>query len=145
MKRVLAAIARALRAHAWQERGFLSAGYSVMALAIRGTRSADARAAGQQQRGLALMCTHARTVSCLMPGAPLPACPACAPSLMSDWNVELVEDNISEFYVDFGGPKDSEWWHAQLLCWWGVVCGATTAAAAAAACKRCGSCRPACS
>lgn len=28
---------------------------------------------------------------------------------MSDWKVELVEDNISEFYVDFGGPKDSEY------------------------------------
>lgn len=28
--------------------------------------------------------------------------------MMSDWKVELVEDNISEFYVDFGGPKDSE-------------------------------------
>jgi ubiquitin-conjugating enzyme E2 H len=27
--------------------------------------------------------------------------------LMSDWKVELIEDNISEFYVDFGGPKDS--------------------------------------
>jgi ubiquitin-conjugating enzyme E2 H len=27
--------------------------------------------------------------------------------LMSDWKVELVEDNISEFYVEFGGPKDS--------------------------------------
>jgi hypothetical protein len=29
---------------------------------------------------------------------------------MSDWKVELVEDNISEFYIDFGGPKDSECW-----------------------------------
>lgn len=28
---------------------------------------------------------------------------------MSDWKVELVEDNISEFYVEFYGPKDSEW------------------------------------
>jgi hypothetical protein len=28
--------------------------------------------------------------------------------LMSDWKVELIEDNISEFYVDFGGPKDSK-------------------------------------
>jgi hypothetical protein len=28
--------------------------------------------------------------------------------MMSDWKVELVEDNISEFYVEFGGPKDSE-------------------------------------
>eukprot|EP00882_Tetradesmus_deserticola_P000740 GHRQ01000808.1.p2 GENE.GHRQ01000808.1~~GHRQ01000808.1.p2 ORF type:complete len:192 (+),score=63.44 GHRQ01000808.1:261-836(+) len=27
--------------------------------------------------------------------------------MMSDWKVELVEDNISEFYVEFGGPKDS--------------------------------------
>lgn len=33
--------------------------------------------------------------------------PACC-RLMSDWKVELVEDNISEFYVEFGGPKDSE-------------------------------------
>lgn len=32
----------------------------------------------------------------------------CPYRLMSDWKVELVEDNISEFYVDFGGPKDSE-------------------------------------
>jgi ubiquitin-conjugating enzyme E2 H len=29
--------------------------------------------------------------------------------MMSDWKVELVEDNISEFYVEFGGPKDSEY------------------------------------
>jgi hypothetical protein len=28
---------------------------------------------------------------------------------MSDWKVELIEDNISEFYVEFCGPKDSEW------------------------------------
>lgn len=27
--------------------------------------------------------------------------------MMSDWKVELVEDNISEFYVEFSGPKDS--------------------------------------
>jgi ubiquitin-conjugating enzyme E2 H len=27
--------------------------------------------------------------------------------MMSDWKVELVEDNISEFYVDFSGPKNS--------------------------------------
>jgi hypothetical protein len=31
-----------------------------------------------------------------------------ASRLMSDWKVELIEDNISEFYVDFGGPKDSK-------------------------------------
>jgi ubiquitin-conjugating enzyme E2 H len=29
--------------------------------------------------------------------------------MMSDWEVELVEDNISEFIVEFNGPKDSEW------------------------------------
>lgn len=33
--------------------------------------------------------------------------------MMSDWKVELVEDNISEFYVDFSGPKDSKY----LLTW----------------------------
>ncbi|KIZ07239.1 ubiquitin-conjugating enzyme E2 H [Monoraphidium neglectum] len=27
--------------------------------------------------------------------------------LMSDWNVELLEDNMSELYVSFHGPKDS--------------------------------------
>lgn len=27
--------------------------------------------------------------------------------MMSDWKVELIEDNISEFYVEFCGPKDS--------------------------------------
>lgn len=27
--------------------------------------------------------------------------------MMSDWNVELVDDNVSEFTVEFGGPKDS--------------------------------------
>ena len=26
---------------------------------------------------------------------------------MSDWKVELVNDNINEFYVEFGGPADS--------------------------------------
>lgn len=30
-------------------------------------------------------------------------------SMMSDWKVELIEDNISEFYVEFKGPKDSEY------------------------------------
>jgi hypothetical protein len=37
---------------------------------------------------------------------PLDLLPWCR--LMSDWKVELVEDNISEFYVEIGGPKDSE-------------------------------------
>lgn len=36
----------------------------------------------------------------------------CAPvsvcSMMSDWKVELVDDNISEFHVEFQGPKDSK-------------------------------------
>jgi len=27
--------------------------------------------------------------------------------MMSDWKVDLIEDNISEFYVEFQGPKDS--------------------------------------
>eukprot|EP00775_Hariotina_reticulata_P004790 gene4790-5040_t len=27
--------------------------------------------------------------------------------MMSDWKVELVDDNISEFHVEFQGPKDS--------------------------------------
>mgnify|MGYP001810611692 CR=1 FL=1 len=27
---------------------------------------------------------------------------------MSDWKVELVDDNISEFHVQFRGPADSE-------------------------------------
>eukprot|EP00887_Chlorella_sp_A99_P003558 scaffold7.g3558.t1 len=27
--------------------------------------------------------------------------------MMSDWKVELVEDNISEFHVEFKGPPDS--------------------------------------
>ena len=27
--------------------------------------------------------------------------------LMSDWRVELVEDSLSEFYIEFAGPKDS--------------------------------------
>lgn len=28
--------------------------------------------------------------------------------LLSDHDVELVDDNISEFYITFHGPKDSE-------------------------------------
>ena len=28
--------------------------------------------------------------------------------MMSDWEVDLVEDNISDFNVTFTGPKDSE-------------------------------------
>ena len=28
--------------------------------------------------------------------------------MMSDWKVDLVNDNISELYVDFKGPPDSE-------------------------------------
>ncbi len=27
---------------------------------------------------------------------------------MSDWKVDLVDDNISELYVEFKGPPDSE-------------------------------------
>ncbi|GMH39016.1 hypothetical protein BSKO_06914 [Bryopsis sp. KO-2023] len=27
--------------------------------------------------------------------------------MMSDWKVEMVEDNINEFYVEFRGPKES--------------------------------------
>mmetsp|Transcript_14432 Transcript_14432/g.31254 ORF Transcript_14432/g.31254 Transcript_14432/m.31254 type:complete len:201 (-) Transcript_14432:1358-1960(-) len=27
--------------------------------------------------------------------------------MMSDWKVDLVDDNVSEFYVEFHGPKDS--------------------------------------
>ena len=27
--------------------------------------------------------------------------------MMSDWNVDLVNDNINEFYVTFFGPADS--------------------------------------
>jgi hypothetical protein len=30
--------------------------------------------------------------------------------LMSDWKVELVEDNLSEFYIEFAGPPESESW-----------------------------------
>lgn len=26
---------------------------------------------------------------------------------MSDWNVEMVDDNINEFYVEFKGPLES--------------------------------------
>lgn len=28
--------------------------------------------------------------------------------MMSDWKVEMVEDNINEFYVEFRGPSDSK-------------------------------------
>jgi ubiquitin-conjugating enzyme E2 H len=28
--------------------------------------------------------------------------------MMSDWKVDLIDDNISDFYVEFAGPKDSE-------------------------------------
>lgn len=30
--------------------------------------------------------------------------------MMSDWNVELVNDNVNEFYVQFKGPPDSAPW-----------------------------------
>lgn len=45
-----------------------------------------------------------------------------ARSMMSDWKVELVEDNINEFFVEFPGPKDSAYGncfrkrHRVLLC-----------------------------
>lgn len=29
--------------------------------------------------------------------------------MMSDWKVELVNDNVNELYVEFKGPKESEW------------------------------------
>ena len=28
--------------------------------------------------------------------------------MMSDWKVEMVEDNVNEFYVEFKGPRESE-------------------------------------
>ena len=28
--------------------------------------------------------------------------------MMSDWKVELVNDNINELYVEFKGPKESK-------------------------------------
>ena len=31
------------------------------------------------------------------------------PAVMTDFKVELVEDNISEMHVEFRGPKDSAW------------------------------------
>lgn len=32
----------------------------------------------------------------------------CQPRrMMSDWQVELVNDNVNEFYVEFKGPPDS--------------------------------------
>ena len=40
--------------------------------------------------------------------------------MMSDWKVDLVNDNISELYVEFKGPPDSEsivsLYHAANLC-----------------------------
>jgi len=30
--------------------------------------------------------------------------------MMSDWKVELVNDNINELYVEFKGPKESKSW-----------------------------------
>ena len=52
----------------------------------------------------------ARLPACRQPNA-LPYLPA----VMSDWTVELVEDNISEFHVHFKGPADSECLPACLL------------------------------
>jgi hypothetical protein len=28
--------------------------------------------------------------------------------MMSDWKVELVNDNVNELHVEFKGPKDSK-------------------------------------
>lgn len=36
--------------------------------------------------------------------------------MMSDWKVELVNDNINELYVEFKGPKESEHWPFVLIC-----------------------------
>ena len=48
------------------------------------------------------------------PASPLPVVPPPTPppcrrcgAVMSDWQVDLVEDNISEFHVAFKGPPDS--------------------------------------
>lgn len=35
-----------------------------------------------------------------------------SPSLMSDYDVQLVDDSTREFYVNFHGPSDSTWLHA---------------------------------
>lgn len=43
-------------------------------------------------------------------GVPRPdSQPPCRPpcSLMSDWKVEMCEDSMCEFYVEFPGPKES--------------------------------------
>ncbi len=35
----------------------------------------------------------------------------CLCRMMSDWKVELVNDNINELYVEFKGPKESKLRH----------------------------------
>jgi hypothetical protein len=52
---------------------------------------------------------------------------------MSDWKVDLVEDNISEFYVEFAGPKESEF--VSVLCSADrLTCGMSSREHGAAAC-----------
>lgn len=29
---------------------------------------------------------------------------------MTDFKVELIDDNVSNFHVEFKGPKESAWW-----------------------------------
>lgn len=48
---------------------------------------------------------------------------APAAAVMSDYKVELVEDNISEFHVVFKGPPDSAFcWMLPLWCWVVIGC-----------------------
>ena len=74
------------------------------------------RPASTRHSGVSLVRAPALSL-CISSPPPHPPM-SCSPSkrreldvtklLMSDWKVELVEDNLSEFYIEFAGPKESE-------------------------------------
>jgi hypothetical protein len=64
----------------------------------------EARAAGVGPVGRGGGVQHPILASCKVSAR---AEPSARRRMMSDWSVELVNDNVNEFYVEFKGPPDS--------------------------------------
>jgi hypothetical protein len=61
---------------------------------------------------------------------------ARARRLMSDWRVEMANDSMAEFFVEFHGPKDSARHSGARARWRSFALGAAFVRAAAARCAR---------
>ncbi len=46
----------------------------------------------------------------------------CVDRMMSDYKVEMVNDGMNEFYVEFHGPRESMWSNFQVCIASTIVC-----------------------